>query len=83
MVVYLSESYTKLVPEKAMKFKDRQNDYFSNDLVFNLMISMLGIEGVPGFENKLDLLAEEYDINADSLKVMYGKNTLKSINAKK
>lgn len=83
LVVYLSDSYKKLQPIKAEMFKERQNAYFSNDLIFNLVISMLGIEGVPDSENRLDLLHKEYDINADSLKLMYGKNTLENIKKQK
>ena len=83
LVVYLSDSYKKLQPVKAEMFKERQNAYFSNDLIFNLVISMLGIEGVPDSENRLDLLHKEYDINADSLKLMYGKNTLENIKKQK
>lgn len=82
LVVYLSDSYARLQPLKTEKFKERQDAYFSNDLIFNLMISMLGIEGVPKFENELDLLSEEYDINAVSLKLMYGKNTLENLKSK-
>lgn len=82
LVVYLSDSYARLQPLKTDKFKERQDAYFSNDLIFNLMISMLGIEGVPKFENELDLLSEEYDINAVSLKLMYGKNTLENLKSK-
>ena len=82
LVVYLSDSYARLQPLKTEKLKERQDAYFSNDLIFNLMISMLGIEGVPKFENELDFLSEEYDINAVSLKLMYGKNTLENLKLK-
>ena len=47
--------------------------YWSNDLLYELMVSLLRIEGAPNFNLKLDISSKEYSLDKNEVLTMYGK----------
>ena len=78
MVVYLSDS---LVAERQY-LKDalcaNQDRFFSNDLVFELMIKLMGVEGLPVYDESYCIASKSYGLNEDNVLTMYGKEHIKA-----
>lgn len=73
LVVYLSDKYCQDNPkihDALVRNKDR---YFSNDLIFDLAASIMGISGLPGMDDKLNLADKSYSLDKKSVLTMYGK----------
>lgn len=51
-------------------------DYWTNDLLYNVMVHILGIQGIPHFEPKRDLASPEYDGNPDHLYTLHGEKKI-------
>ena len=74
LVVYLSDKfieYRKDVYDTLVANKDK---YFSNDLIFNLVIGILGIDGIPDYSYQLNIGSDKYELKQDDVLTMYGKN---------
>ena len=73
LFVYLSDSYRKNHLNLFESLKTNEHKYFSNDLIFDLMVSLMRIEGVPNFEESLNLSSKKYRLDKASTVTMYGK----------
>ena len=73
LFVYLSDSYRKNHLNLFESLKTNEHKYFSNDLIFDLMVSLMRIEGVPNFEESLNLSSKKYRLDKASTLTMYGK----------
>ena len=73
LFVYLSDSYRKNHLNLFESLKSNEHKYFSNDLIFDLMVSLMRIEGVPNFEESLNLSSKKYRLDKASTLTMYGK----------
>ena len=72
-VVYLSDNYINRCKSIYANLKANSENYWSNDLLYELMVSLLGIEGAPNFDPKLDIASDKYDLDKNSVLTMYGK----------
>lgn len=50
-----------------------KESYWTNDLLYNLMANLLGVEGVPRTEPTLDLGNGAYKLTKDSIRTLHGK----------
>ncbi len=50
-----------------------QNSYWTNDLLYNLMLTILGIEGAPNPEPHLDLASPAYDRTQENVLTLHGQ----------
>lgn len=83
LFVYLSDSYRKNHLNLFESLKTNEHKYFSNDLIFDLMVSLMRIEGVPNFEESLNLSSKEYRLDKDSTLTMYGKKHINEFSEEK
>ena len=83
LFVYLSDSYRKNHLNLFESLKSNEHKYFSNDLIFDLMVSLMRIEGVPNFEESLNLSSKEYRLDKDSTLTMYGKKHINEFSEEK
>lgn len=72
-VVYLSDNYINRCKSIYANLKANSGNYWSNDLLYELMVSLLGVEGAPNFDPKLDIASDKYDLDKNSVLTMYGK----------
>lgn len=72
-VVYLSDNYIDRCKDIYLNLKVNSDKYWSNDLLYELMVSLLGIEGSPDFNSKYDIASENYGLDETSVLTMYGK----------
>lgn len=77
MAAYFSDSFVR---DRSRTYKNlllNQDKYFSNDLIFNTMTDIMGIEGLPGVKEEYSLCSDKYHIDQHTLKLMYGKSHIK------
>ena len=72
-VIYLSDSYISRFKYLYKNLKDNSNRYWSNDLLYELLVSFLRIEGAPEFNQKYNIASDKYDLDENSVMTMYGK----------
>ena len=72
-VVYFSDNYINRCKNIYTNLKANSDNYWSNDLLYELMVSLLRIEGAPNFNLKLDIASDKYDLDKNSVMTMYGK----------
>ena len=83
LFVYLSDSYHKNHLNLFESLKTNEHKYFSNDLIFDLMVSLMRIEGVPNFEESLNLSSKKYRLDKASTLTMYGKKHINEFSEEK
>lgn len=83
LFVYLSDSYRKNHLNLFESLKSNEHKYFSNDLIFDLMVSLMRIEGVPNFEESLNLSSKKYRLDKASTLTMYGKKHINEFSEEK
>lgn len=83
LFVYLSDSYSKNHLNLIETLRSNEHKYFSNDLIFDLMVSLMRINGVPSFEESLNLSSKEYRLDKDSTLTMYGKKHINEFSEEK
>ena len=75
-VMFFSESFiakSNSVYQTLRKNKDR---YWTNDLLFNVLINMLGIRNAPDYSAKMDIGSDQYDMDKKQLKTLHGKKRI-------
>lgn len=50
--------------------------YWTNDLAYNMLLTILGIQGMPNEAEQVDLASPQYTQNQDSLLILHGKRKL-------
>lgn len=71
-----SESYMQENIDKVLTLKDSQNKYFTNDLIFNTMLSLMNIKINDLYEPENDITSPEYDANPERFRTLYGKKRI-------
>lgn len=47
-----------------------------NDLLFDVLITMLGIQNAPGYSAKMDIGSDQYDVDKKQLKTLHGQKKI-------
>lgn len=73
LYIYLSDSYIQNNSAKYKSLQKQKNKLFTNDLLFNLMLGVLGINLNNIYEPNNDPTADTFDNNKERFKTLYGK----------
>lgn len=73
LYIYLSDSYIQNNSAKYKSLEKQKNKLFTNDLLFNLMLGILGINLNNIYEPNNDPTADTFDNNKERFKTLYGK----------
>lgn len=73
LYIYLSDSYIQNNSAKYKSLEKQKNKLFTNDLLFNLMLGVLGINLNSIYEPNNDPTADTFDNNKERFKTLYGK----------
>lgn len=73
LYIYLSDSYIQNNSAKYKSLEKQKNKLFTNDLLFNLMLGVLGINLNNIYEPNHDPTADTFDNNKERFKTLYGK----------
>lgn len=73
LYIYLSDSYIQNNLAKYKSLEKQKNKLFTNDLLFNLMLGVLGINLNNIYEPNNDPTVDTFDNNKERFKTLYGK----------
>ena len=71
--IYCSERYINENQQKFTELKNSADKYFTNDLIFNTMLSLMNIKIDSIYEPQNDIVSQQYDDNITRFKTLYGK----------
>ena len=73
LYIYLSASYIQNNSATSKSLEKQKNKLFTNDLLFNLLLGVLGINLNNIYEPNNDPTADTFDNNKERFKTLYGK----------
>lgn len=76
MYAYFSDSYMKEDKEVVLALRNKQDVVFTNDLIFNLMMSIMKLNALISYEKENDFVSPAYNGDLKRLKTLYGKKKL-------
>ncbi len=76
LIMHFSDSFISENPEIFETLSAHRESYWTNDLLYNLMLSVLGIENTPHREEYLDLASPSYDRTKENLMTLHGKKRI-------
>lgn len=76
LVVIFSPSFQTERPKTVRNLQNHRESYWTNDLMYNLMTDLMGIEGVPGSDPDWDLASPEYSMSKGNLRTLHNKISL-------
>lgn len=71
-----SDSYMQGNWDKIMALKKAQDKYFTNDLIFNAVLSLMNIKISGIYEPQNDIVSPQYDFTTDRFRTLYGKKRI-------
>ena len=76
MYMYFSEAYQQRQPQKVASLRNAQNCYFTNDLIFNVMLGIMDIKNDTLYEPDNDLTSPRYDPDLNRFMTLFGKRKI-------
>ena len=76
MYMIFSESFVIRNKSLIDNLRMAEDKMFTNDLLYNLLMGVLGIKNITNYEPYNDITNENYDANKERFKTLYGKKKL-------
>ncbi|MBP5211782.1 MAG: phosphoethanolamine transferase [Pyramidobacter sp.] len=76
LFVAYSDSFEKDAPEICATLRDNKNRPWTNDLLYDLLVHVMGIENAPSYQAKFDLSSPFYAMPIAKLKTLHGKKRI-------
>jgi heptose-I-phosphate ethanolaminephosphotransferase len=77
MYMYFSEEYQQKQPQKIASLRAAQKYYFTNDLIFNVMLGIMDIQNNTLNDPNNDLTSLQYDNDLNRFRTLFGKWKIK------
>ena len=77
MYMYFSEAYQQRQPQKVASLRAAQHYYFTNDLIFNVMLGIMDIQNKALYEPGNDLTSPRYNPDLNRFMTLFGKRKIK------
>lgn len=71
--IYLSKDYQSALPERYTVLRQHSSEFFTNDLVYDVLCGLLGGESDSFYQSRLDISSTDYIINKDNALTLHGK----------
>jgi len=75
-IVHLSPASRKERPLLWQILQSHKDCWWTNDLLYNFMVTLLGIENAPESEPSLDIASPNYDLPFEKARTLHGKKKL-------
>ena len=76
LFMVISPAFQAERPQTVEILRSHRDSYWTNDLIYNAMIDLLGISGVPGSDLDWDLASSQYNMTKETLRTLHGKQTI-------
>ncbi len=78
LIAHFSERYRENHSYLFSPLIDQRSSYWTNDLLYNFMVEIMGIQGAPMEESNLTLGNIAYDRTKDNSLTMHGERRIES-----
>jgi heptose-I-phosphate ethanolaminephosphotransferase len=75
-VVFLSQNYCQRNPATFQNLVKHKEDYWTNDLLYDVLIDLMGIQNLPGREETKDIASDQYFLPLEQGKTCHGIKSL-------
>lgn len=76
LIMYFSPSFINDRPDTFQQLQNHKDYYWTNDLLYDVLIDILGIQGAPDVDPTVDLASPYYNKNQYTLRTLHGSRTL-------
>jgi heptose-I-phosphate ethanolaminephosphotransferase len=76
LVMHFSDGFISENPEIFETLSSHREKYWTNDLLYDLMLTILGIENAPHREERFDLASPSYDRTKENAMTLHGKKRI-------
>lgn len=76
LFIVVSDSFKNEQLDKFNRLKKNSNSVFTNDLIYNLVLSIMNIETKDGYERENDVASEDYNSNENRFTTYYGQKRI-------
>ncbi|WP_298706037.1 phosphoethanolamine transferase [uncultured Veillonella sp.] len=76
LIINFSDNYLSKNQSIVDVLRSHKDSAWTNDLMYNMMLSIMGIEGAPVVEPNLDFTSLKYDRDIHNLRTLHGKQKL-------
>ena len=76
LIVNVSYKFARQNTPAYYSLYRHQNEYWTNDLAYDLMVNLMQIKGLPNGDKFLNLLSDEYYMPEDKVKLLHGEKKL-------
>ena len=77
MALCMSPKFMEEDNDRYLKIRNSAERYFTNDLVFDLMINLMNIDAGKYVNEENDILNDKYNNDRNRFKTSYGKREIK------
>ena len=76
MYMYFSDTYVDDFSDKVTNLNKAKYNTFTNDLIFNMVLSIMDVQVEKGYEANNDITSDKYDKTTSRFKTLYGKKQI-------
>jgi heptose-I-phosphate ethanolaminephosphotransferase len=80
LIMHFSPSFINNRADTFQQLQNHKECYWTNDLLYDVLIDILGIQGVPDADPTVDLASPYYDRNQYTLRTLHGCKVLDAAN---
>ena len=76
LVMFFSESYVRGSDRIFQSLSENRDKYWTNDLLYNALVTIMGIQNVPNADDNLNLASDKYNMERSQLKTLHRQKSL-------
>lgn len=71
-VMIFSDTFIQEYPQMVETLRNHRESYWTNDLLYDIMVSLMGIDGVSTVMPDLDLTSDGYSLDRGTIRTLHG-----------
>ncbi len=76
LVMFFSDSFVRASGHIFQSLSDNREKYWTNDLLYNALVTIMGIQNVPNSADHLNLASDKYNMERRQLKTLHRQKSL-------
>lgn len=76
LIMRFTEAFRAAQPELFETLRGHEEAYWTNDLAYDMLLTILGIEGMPGIEPAHDIASPSYGMTKETVRTLHGKRMI-------
>jgi len=77
LFIAYSDSFEEDAPEICAVLRDNRNRPWTNDLLYDLLVHVMGMTNAPSYQSEYDLSSPSYSMSADGLRTLHGHKAIR------